>query len=70
MATTISTSNGDYVIYHVSEAGIPSAHDTGHGEWFFHPTDLLDGEVFSDGYPTQAEAEQAARWHADEESSR
>jgi hypothetical protein len=61
MATTISTDLGEYVIYHISEAGIPSAHDTTDGEWFFQPADVNDGEAFSNGYPTEQAATDAAR---------
>lgn len=63
----IDTEDGEYVIYHVSEAGSPSAHDTTGGEWFFQPADVNDGEVFSGGYPTAEAAEAAARDWADQQ---
>lgn len=61
--------NADYTIYHVSEAGSPTAHDTSNGEWFFQPNDVNDGEVFSDGYPTREAAEAAAQAWDDEQSA-
>lgn len=67
MSKTIDTDLGQYVIYHVSEAGSPSAHDIDNGEWFFQPADVNDGEVFSGAYKTEAEAEAAAlEWVAGE----
>ena len=66
----ISTDLGEYVIYHVSTAGSPAAHDTTNGSWFFQPTDVNDGEAFSSGYQTAEDAEAAARaWVASESAA-
>ena len=54
------------VVYHKSEAGMPSAHNG--GPWFFEP-EGYDGDVFSPGYATKAEAEaSAAAWAAANEA--
>lgn len=63
----IDTEMGEYVIYHVSEAGSPDAHDTTGGEWFFQPADDTSGDVFSEGFLTEDEAYAAALdWVASE----
>ncbi len=56
----IDTELGEYLVYHVSEAGSPDAHDTRTGEWFYQPADVHDGTVFSEGFETESEATQAA----------
>lgn len=56
----ISTDLGEYLIYRANEAGSPDAHDTTRGEWFFQPADDTSGEVFSPGFATAEDAEQAA----------
>jgi hypothetical protein len=56
----IDTEMGEYVVYHVSEAGDPGAHIIDNGTWFFQPSDVNDGEVFSGAYHTEDEATQAA----------
>lgn len=45
------------VVYHKSEAGMPDVHEG--GPWFFEPENY-NGDVFSPGYATRAEAEAAA----------
>lgn len=67
MATTIETTNGEYRIYHKAEAGAPELHTT--GEWFYEPSDYAEGSVWSDGYPTEAEAREAAISEADTDAA-
>lgn len=61
----------EFTVYHVSEAGQPNAHDTAHGEWFFEPENYSSGDVYSEGYSTKEEAEQAAiEWFEQQEAER
>ena len=51
----------NYKVYHKKESGAPELHKN--GEWFFEPEDWNEGEVFSEGYATKGEAEEAAeKW--------
>ena len=57
--------NGSWVVYHISETRCPEVHNTRSGEWFFEPCCIGPGKgvpvsVYSDGYPTQEKAVQAA----------
>ncbi len=55
-----ATKSGEFTVYHVSEAGDPAAHATPGGGWFYQPTGEGSGDVYSDGYPTEAAALAAA----------
>lgn len=59
MTTTISTDQGEYVIFQATEDREHADGDIKAGEWLYQPADW-SGDVFSSGYPTQPEAEAAA----------
>jgi hypothetical protein len=56
---------GTWTVYHVSETRCPEIHNTREGEWFFEPCCVGPGRpattaVYSNAYPTEGAAEQAA----------
>jgi hypothetical protein len=60
----MKTKSEKFVVYHKDNAGRPDMHEG--GPWFFEPAKYDDGEVYSDGYATAAEALAAAeRWEVD-----
>ena len=68
--TTIEGADGEtYAIYHISAVQNARAFDTTHGDWFYAPSDDMDGESFSSGYQTREAATAAAIAWADEQAS-
>ncbi len=57
-----------YTVYHRSAAGDPGAHNSTRGDWYFEPSDWDGGDVYSEGYPTQRAAEEAAREWEDKQA--
>lgn len=55
----IETTGGEYRVFTADETGAPELHEA--GKWHFEPGDYDGGEVFSQGYDTEAEAVAAAQ---------
>lgn len=69
MTEITTTPSGQHRIFHYAQAGQPDAfaEDAAvQGPWFFEPNDAHGGDgVYSDGYPTQEAALDAAiAWEA------
>ncbi len=56
----------EYIVYHKDQAQCPELHVG--GPYFFQPSDWNEGEIYSPGYATEAEAIDAAeQWATEQE---
>jgi len=66
---SVKTKSGEFTVYHGKrESGNPDLHKDG---WYFEPTECGSGEVYSNCYPTQQAALEAAEaWEERESAAR
>ncbi len=60
MAERQYTKSGAFVVFHQSDAGAPELFNDDGGDWYFEPSGVDVGDVFSPGYPTPGAALAAA----------